>query len=217
MRKLSLAVLAFFSQFISLHAQTDSSAYKERKLRIDEVNFVSSYYMQDGNNSAVTGGTGTEKLTDFANLIELKLIKKDRHDRQHNFALDLGIDHYTSASSDMIDPAAVSSPSYADTRFYPSLSYNLTNDHKGFSAGVAGSYSTEYDYKSYGLGINFAKQSKDKNRELALKLQGYFDTWTVIYPVNYDQGMGNSIRVKKAIIQARVILTVHHCLFAGYQ
>ena len=33
-----------------------------------EANFLSSYYNQDGNNSPVTGGVGTESLTDFANV-----------------------------------------------------------------------------------------------------------------------------------------------------
>ena len=44
-----------------------------RTLKLDEVNFVSAYYNQDGNHSAVTGGIGTEKLIDFANSIDLKL------------------------------------------------------------------------------------------------------------------------------------------------
>lgn len=183
MRKISLAILICLSRFVSAFAQTDSAAYQERKLKIDEVNFVSAYYAQDGNNSAVTGGVGTEKLTDFANTLELKLIKTDKRNRVHNISLEMGIDHYTSASSDKIDPSTVTSASYADTRYYPSASYSLKNDDKGFIAGATASFSTEFDYKSFGLGLNFAKISKDKNRELALKLQGYFDTWTVIYPV----------------------------------
>jgi hypothetical protein len=183
MRKLSLSILALFFQILSAFSQTDSSAYKERKLKIDEVNFVSGYYMQDGNNSAVTGGIGTEKLTDFANTIELKLVKPGKGDKTHNFSLEMGIDHYTSASSDKIDPNTVSSASYSDTRYYPSLNYNLNDNAKGLIIGGALSFSTEFDYKSIGLGLNIAKISKDKNRELALKLQGYFDTWTVILPV----------------------------------
>src|SRR4051812_30606727 len=119
MRKLSLSALAFFFQIFSVFAQTDtaSSAYKSRKLKIDEVNFVSGYYTQDGNNSAVTGGIGTEQLTDFANTIELKLIKTDRKDRTHHWSLEMGIDNYTSASSDKIDPNTLSSASHSDTRF----------------------------------------------------------------------------------------------------
>src|SRR5438067_7865074 len=97
----------------------EDSLYKSKKLKVDEVNFVSGYYVQDGNNSAVTGGIGTEKLTDFANTLELKLVRNDKHGRLHNGSIELGIDNYTSASSDKIDPATVSSASSSDTRIYP--------------------------------------------------------------------------------------------------
>lgn len=183
MRKLSISVLAFFVQMLTAHAQTDSNAYKSRKLKIDEINLVSAYYTQDGNNSAVTGGIGTEKLNDFGNTLELRLIKTDAKDRIHNYSIEMGIDHYSSASSDKIDPSTVSSASYSDTRFYPTISYSLNNQTKNFIVGGALSYSSEFDYKSKGVGLNFAKLSKDKNTELALKLQAYFDTWTVIYPI----------------------------------
>src|SRR5690349_18159618 len=123
MKKVSLLLLAFLFQTVAAFAQTDSAAYKKRKLSVSEVNFVSSYYWQDGNNSAVTGGIGSEQLTDFANTIELKLARTDRKERQHIISAEMGIDHYSSASSDKIDPATISSASHADTRFYPSLSY----------------------------------------------------------------------------------------------
>lgn len=190
MRKLSLLVIAFFFRLFSVYAQDDSSAYKARKLRVDEVNFVSGYYRQDGNNSAVTGGIGTEQLSDFANTLELKLIKTDNRERTHNISLEMGIDHYTSASSDRIDPNTLSSASKGDTRFYPSLNYSLNNTKKDFIAGIGLSYSKEFDYQSFGVGVNIAKASKDKNRELALKLQAYFDSWKVIYPIELRPGNG---------------------------
>jgi hypothetical protein len=59
----------------------------------------------------------------------------------------------------------------------------MKNDPKAFTVGANTSFSTEFDYKSYGLGINAAKSSKDNNTELGLRLQSYFDTWTIIYPV----------------------------------
>lgn len=52
--------------------QNSSSNYQKRKLKLDEVSIMSSYYTQDGNRSAVTGGLGTEKLTDYANSLDLK-------------------------------------------------------------------------------------------------------------------------------------------------
>src|SRR3954464_10899498 len=107
MKKLSLSVLMCFFQLLRAFAQDDSSAYKERKLKIDAVNFVSAYYMQDGNNSAVTGGIGTAKLTDVANTLEAQLIKTDKRSRVHNRSLEMGIDHYTSATSDKRDPSTI--------------------------------------------------------------------------------------------------------------
>lgn len=162
--------------------QVDESVYEKRKLKLEEVNFVSSYYSQNGNTSAVTGGIGTEQLTDIANSIDLKLIKLDKHNRQHTFNIDLNVDFYTSASSDKIDPLTISSASRKDTHFYPTLSWSIKNDLNRTSKGLSLSYSTEYDYKSYGLNLNFSKTSKDNNREFSIKGGAFFDTWTIILP-----------------------------------
>lgn len=161
---------------------TDKPAYETRKLKVEEINLVSSYYQQDGNNSAVTGGIGTEKLTDLAQSFDLVLKTTDRRNRQHTLAFDFNIDHYTSASSDNIDPLTVSSASRSDTHIYPSLAWSVHNDANRTTHGIALSYSTEYDYKSYGINLNFAKASADNNREISLKAGAFFDTWTVILP-----------------------------------
>lgn len=182
MKKISFAIFTSLLQLLTASAQTDSAAYKQRRLTLDQVNLVSSYYMQDGNNSAVTGGIGSEQLTDIANTIELRMIKRDKQDHLHSFSFELGIDHYTSASSDKIDASTISSASRADTRLYPSLNWTVSNDRNGLTAGAGVYYSTEYDYQSIGIDANVAKSSDDKNRELALKLQAYFDTWKVILP-----------------------------------
>jgi hypothetical protein len=129
----------------------DSSQYKSRKLTFEEANFVSSYYRQDGNNSAVTGGIGTEKLSDYSGSIDLKFSKWDRRNRKHSLFLEAGIDHYTSASSDNVDPHTISSASSADTRFYPSLSWTIENEKKGTTFGAGASISSEFDYKSLAL------------------------------------------------------------------
>jgi len=198
MRILSLAVLGMYLSILSAFSQgnTDSSKYQNKKLQFEEVDFVASYYRQDGNNSAVTGGTGTEKLTDFTNTIELKMIKYDNKERKNQFKIEFGIDHYTSASSDKIDPSTISSASFDDTRLYPSLSWNRENEKRGTNVGITASYSREADYKSYGTGVNFRKTSADKNRELDISLQAFFDKWKVIFPVelrppNYGTGAKN--------------------------
>lgn len=161
----------------------DSSAYKKQKLKIEEVNFISSYYTQEGNNSAVTGGLGTEKLNDFSNNFEIRVSKKDKKNNKHNFGFELGIDTYSSASSDKIDPNTVSSASYQDVRVYPSANYRYENLEKNYILNGGLSFSAEFDYTSMGANAGFTKISKDKNREFSVKGMAFFDTWKVILPI----------------------------------
>jgi hypothetical protein len=169
-------------QSFSLHAQ-DTTGVQSRKLKIDEINLVSSYYNQNGDHAAVTGGNGTQQLTDIANVIDVKLIRYDKKLRKHAFDAELGIDHYTSASSDRIDLKANSSASHADTRYYPSLTWSMENEKKGNTIGIGVSSSTEFDYQSFGVNAGFAQKTKDKNGELSVKVQAYFDQVKLVDPV----------------------------------
>lgn len=162
---------------------TDSTSYKSTKLKVDEVNLVSSYYKQNGNNSAVTGGIGTEELTDVSNTIDVKLLKYGATGIKHSFDVEVGVDHYSSASSDMVDLQANSSASSADIRFYPSLSYTRENEEKGTSFSVGLSSSTEFDYQSFGGNIGFSKKTKDRNGEFSAKFQAYLDQVKMIIPI----------------------------------
>ena len=185
------SILSAFSQT----NDTTTTAYKSRKLSVDEINIVSSYYQQDGNNSAVTGGIGTEHLTDIANTIDLQVSKYGKSPFiRHHFGFELGIDTYTSTSSDKIDPSTISSASMSDVRIYPSLSWNIVNEKKGSNFGISASLSNEYDYSSIGAAISFAKMSKDKNREFTFRMQAFLDTWDVIYPVELRDGSNNNTR-----------------------
>lgn len=169
MKKLFLHVITFYISILSAHAQTTpatDSSYSLRKLHIDEINLVSGYYHQDGNNSAVTGGIGTENLTDFANTIDIQLSKYNTKGNKNTYRFELGVDHYTSASSDKIDPNSVSSASMTDTRVYPSLNWTHANGKTGNSFGFTGYYSHEYDYESRGAGITLTRISKNKNTQL---------------------------------------------------
>lgn len=175
----------------------DSTQYKDRKLALEEVNFVSSYYHQDGNNSSVTGGIGTEKLTDFANIIDIKFAKYDKRYRKHTFTLEGGIDTYSSASSDKIDLTANSSASSHDIRYYPSISWLVENDKKGTGFGLSASASKEFDYQSFGFGINFSKKSKDNNREIGFKAQAFLDQVSLILPIELRTSSGGSGRYRE--------------------
>ncbi len=192
MRKLSLTVIGLYIGILAAFSQqtkpSPDTAYKSRSLKIEEINIVSSYYTQNGNNSAVTGGTGTEKLNDFSNSFELKLHKWDKKNRKHTYDFELGVDHYTSASSDMIDLKANSSASHADTRIYPSANWTVENEPKGTSFGAGGSISYEFDYISFGANVNFSKKTKNKSGEFSGKLFTYLDNLKLIYPVELRTG-----------------------------
>lgn len=183
MKVLTLNVLAFYFSILALFAQTTDTGYAKKKLTVSEVNLVSGYYNQAGSHSAVTGGVGTEKLTDISNTIDVKLIRFDKRQREHNLNVELGIDYYTSASSDKIDPSTITSASYADKRFYPTVGYSIKNAATGVTKGISASFSSEYDYVSKGIGFSFNKASKDNNREWGVKLQAYLDSWKVILPI----------------------------------
>lgn len=167
---------------------TDSTGYKSKKLSIDEINFVSSYYKQDGDNSAVTGGIGTEKLTDVSNTIDVRLVKYGESGKKHTFDIEVGVDFYTSASSDNIDLSANSSASSSDIRIYPSLSYSVENEETGNTFGVGVSSSTEFDYQSFGGNISYSKKTKDRNGEFTAKLQAYLDQVKLIQPIELRVG-----------------------------
>jgi hypothetical protein len=185
MRKIYLGVLGLYMSILASHAQTtkDSTGYQARKLKVDEINFVSAYYHQNGNNSAVTGGIGTENLTDFANTLDLQMSKLTKKGNKNTYLFELGVDHYTSASSDKIDPYSISSASRQDTRVYPSLNWTHSNEKTGNAYGFTGSYSHEFDYQSVGFGFNLTRVSKNKNTQFDFKAQAFLDTWKVILPV----------------------------------
>ena len=193
MKKICLTVVGlYFSLFAAFSQNTSSdTSYKSRKLTFEEANLVSSYYRQNGNNSSVTGGIGTEKLSDIANVIDIKLNKWDARNRKHSIDVEVGIDHYTSASSDNVDPRNISSASHADTRLYPSVNWSMENQRKGTTIGAGLSLSNEFDYLSYGANILFAQKTKNRNGEFTAKAQVYLDKVSLILPIELRPGYPN--------------------------
>ena len=188
MKKLSLAVISLFTGILLSFSQTaDTGAYKNRRLKIEEVNFIASYYHQEGNLSPITGGFGSQKLSDYATSIELKMNRWDKKNRKHEVNGELGVEYYTSASSDKID-YNISSASRQDVRYNPSGSLLITNEKKGTSTGAYGAYSIDSHYASYGLGASFGKTSKDKNSEFSIKVMAYLDRLKLIYPIELRTG-----------------------------
>lgn len=185
MKKIVITGWALMSllQLSAQNSPKDSTTYKSTKLKIEEINLVSSLYQQEGNNSSVTGGVGTEKLTDISNTLDVKLFKYDKTGIKHNWDIEVGIDHYSSASSDKIDLQANSSASSADNRFYPSVTYSRENEEKAQTISFGLSSSMEYDYQSFGGTVGFSKLTKSKNGEFIAKFQTYLDQVKMILPI----------------------------------
>ena len=107
--------------FAKAYSQQDStSVYKKRVLETTEVDFLTSYYSQSGDNAAVSGGLGTEELTDFTATYIISIPLND----DDVLTLDAGISAYTSASSSNVgafddgpaDPFQASSATYKALR-----------------------------------------------------------------------------------------------------
>jgi len=113
MRRICLTVIGLFLMFVSAFSQSSypiptDEEYQRRKLTLEETNLISSYYTQTGNHSAITGGIGTQKLTDVSNIISLRFVKWDLSERKHSLDFELGIDHHTAASSANVSKSGAS-------------------------------------------------------------------------------------------------------------
>jgi len=195
MKKICLVVVGFYIGILSAFSQTtDSLNYKKRKLSVDEISLVSSYYGQDGENSAVTGGIGTEKLNELSNNFEIKFHAYDKKNRKRNSTINIGIDYYTSASSDKIDAATISSASSEDVRYYPSFEHSIENEIKRKKINFNISTSIESDYVSLGFGSGITKKSIDQSREFTFKAQYYADRVKIILPYELRTPLTGGLR-----------------------
>ena len=101
MKQITFIIVSLFGFAGFAQQATDSVAtYKKRVLETTEVDFLASYYTQDGNNAAVSGGIGTEKLTDVTPTIVVSIPLND----DDVLTIDGGVSAYTSASSSNINP-----------------------------------------------------------------------------------------------------------------
>lgn len=180
-----LALLGLLGSLASAQ-QTDPGEYKKRALDAAEIDFLSSYYQQDGQNAAVTGGIGTESLTDGTATIVVSVPLNE----DDILGVDAGISAYTSASSSNIDPfdgpadpfVASSGASGSDLWTNAVITYTHHSDDRNRIWSGHLSVSAEYDYYSLGLGASRSWLFNDKNTEFSLKGNVYFDTWNTIYP-----------------------------------
>ncbi|WP_298418430.1 DUF3570 domain-containing protein [uncultured Kordia sp.] len=212
MKKISLLLMLFCcSMMFSQTKVTDTlKVYKKRVLETTEVDFLMSYYTQDGNNASVTGGVGNERLTDITPtfVVAIPLNADDV------LTIDAGISAYTSASSSNLDPfdasgasgngyddgdesgntsgvkgspwVASSGASAGDVWGGINASYSHSSDDRNSIWSGNVNFAVEYDYVSVGFGGSYTKLFNQKNTEVGVKAQVYLDTWNPKYPTELD-------------------------------
>lgn len=98
-------IIIFF--LVGLNGQNNDSVFKKNVLDNPEVSFLTSYYSQEGDHASVTGGIGTEKLTDFTPTVIITMpLNPDEV-----LTFEVGISAYSSASSSNGNPFDISGSS----------------------------------------------------------------------------------------------------------
>lgn len=230
-------ILSVGCTFCLLAAKGQTEGTELFQINETEIELVYNHYMQDGDNSAVTGGIGTERLIVYGPSFSLK-----RSFNVNVIDFNIGMDIISSASTDNID-FDVSSASRLDARTYAGAGYTrLFNENRlAISGGV--SFSIESDYFSFGKYLGATQTSKDKLRTYSIQLQIFNDDlrWgrleggflqtpvELIYPVElrfrewYDVVKRNSYNLNLGISQiinarntlgASVVLSLQEGLLA---
>jgi hypothetical protein len=192
MKRIFVAAALLMAYFTAAAQKgNDSTVYKKQQLAKSDIQLLFSYYTQDGDHSAVTGGKGTENLQVYVSEFTLT----HQRDSIHSGFLNAGIDIISSASTDNID-YVLSSASRVDKRFHINGGYNRLYKKSGITAGVNLGFSIESDYMSLPVGVSISHDNATHTRQVSAALQCYFDDlrWgrfdpdyyypkTLVYPV----------------------------------
>ena len=194
-------------------AQKSDSVFKKENVKKTEIEFLYNHYIQDGNNSAVTGGIGTEQLT----VVAPQLSVWHTYKNSTSIFAKLGVDIITSASTDNID-FVKSSASIQDARTHLDVVYARpikNNLSVSFGAG----FSIESDYFSLPLKAGLVISDKRGLRFFGIDFQSYFDDlrWgrlspsfapeKLIYPVElrnkewFNEYKRNSYNLRLSLMQ----------------
>ena len=209
MKKIFLSVVMLFNLAVYSQDKDTTTVFKKRVLENKEVDFLLSYYKQDGTHSAVGGGVGSEDLSDIASniIVSMPLNADDV------LTIDVGISAYTSASSSNINPfessnktnsgasdsnsansypegtpwLASSGASASDQLASVNANYSHSSDDRNTIWNADVSFSNEYDYTSIGFGGGMTKLFNQKNTEVSIKANAYLDQWRPIYPTELNE------------------------------
>jgi hypothetical protein len=159
----SLLLSNFFSKGQSIDTTSSIQVNKT------EVELLYNHYIQSGNNSAITGGIGTEQLSVYGPSISVK-----KSFGLNAIKFQLGTDVVSSASADNID-SVVSSVSKLDARTYANIGYERTLEKNQITLSVGSGISLESDYSSLGTFLGGSFTAKDKMQTYSLDLQMFND------------------------------------------
>ncbi len=193
MKRHLIKLIVFCLPFLGF-TQGNTQEYVKKVLETPEVELLYSYYNQDGDNAAVTGGEGTEKLSDMTPTIIVSI----PFGENDVLTVDAGLSAYTSASSSNINPfdgsataspwVESSGPSRSDvlSYFHPTYSHSSVDRNEIVSGNV--SVSNEYDYSSFGFGGGYTRLFNEKNSEIGISAQVFLDNYRPQYPIELREG-----------------------------
>lgn len=173
-----------------------NTSYKKRVLETAEIEALFSLYNQEGDHAAVTGGDGTEELTDVTSSLLVSLPMND----DDVLSVGIGISAYSSASSSNINPLdgnandrvspyiASSGASRSDVLAYINPTYQHSSDNRNKIWNANAYVSSEFDYFSVGFGGGYTQLFNEKNSEFSASAKVYFDTWNPQYPIELREG-----------------------------
>ena len=209
--RIVIALLLTSSLSFSQEKDSTNVSYKKRVLESVEVDFLASYYKQDGIHSAVSGGKGTEDLTDITPTIVVAVPLNE----DDILTVDAGISAYSSASSSNINPFDTNNPSpwqassgasQSDALTSLVVNYSHSSDDRNTVWNAHLSGSVEYDYSSLGFGGGLTKLFNDKNSEFNISANVYLDTWSPIYPKELQDYKSNGNNLNGGIFNNYTIV-----------
>ncbi|MCF6366506.1 MAG: DUF3570 domain-containing protein [Bacteroidales bacterium] len=200
---------------IAQNKKDSTFTYKKRVLENVEIDMLSSFYTQNGNNAAVTGGIGTERLDDFAENINIAIPLND----DDIMTIDATISAYTSASSSNLNPftgasgddddddkkatnltgsttgtpwVESSGASKEDVWVNGIIGYSHYSDNRNNIYSTNLSFANEYDYTSVGGSIGYVRLFNNKNTELNFVANIFLDQWRPEYPIEIKTYIKNN-------------------------
>ncbi|MGB2555110.1 MAG: DUF3570 domain-containing protein, partial [Flavobacteriaceae bacterium] len=209
-----LSAFALLCGLASAQSKDSLLLSKKRVLESVEVDLLMSYYQQEGTHAAVTGGLGNEYLTDYSPSIVVRVPLNE--DAVLTADVGLSAYTSASSSNGNPFNRTGASDQYSDDEAYPrgnpsgeapqgspwitssgasakdvlttfNLGYQKASDDRNQYWGVNLGGSVEYDYESINGGLSFVHLWNEKNTELSVKVQAFFDRWKPIIPTELHE------------------------------